>query len=69
MLQPSIQKTLSLTLKLDLIPFKQFLECYSLLLKVYIYGYCVRTFEIFHLLILTYLKGADFQVRKLNRIS
>jgi hypothetical protein len=34
---------LSLTLQIDLIPFEHFLDHYSPLLRVYIYGYCVCT--------------------------
>jgi hypothetical protein len=42
--------TTDLTLEIDLIPFEQFLDRYSPLLKVYIYGYCVRAAATSHLL-------------------
>jgi hypothetical protein len=54
--------TTDLALELDLIPFKHFLDRYSPLLKVYIYGYCVCTFAICTCQILMSLKGADFFV-------
>jgi hypothetical protein len=59
---------LSLTLEIDLIPLEQFLDRYSPLLQVYIYGYCVCTFATSTCQILMSLKGADFFVRKLNCI-